>query len=54
MQGVGNDMFAPLDNYTVEQAIATFLRLYEKAPVSRKNKNIAPLLKFEFEKGKTT
>lgn len=52
MQGVGNDMFAPLDNYTVEQAIATFLRLYEEAPVSRKNKNIAPLLAFEFEKEK--
>lgn len=52
MQGVGNDMFAPLDNYTVEQAIATFLRLYEKAPVSRKNKNIAPLLEFKFEKEK--
>ncbi len=52
MQGVGNDMFAPLENYTVEQAIATFLRLYENAPVSRKNKNIAPLLAFEFEKEK--
>lgn len=52
MQGVGNDMFAPLGNYTVEQAIATFLRLYEKAPVSRKNKNIAHLLEFEFEKEK--
>ncbi len=50
MQGVGNDIFAPLDGYTVEQAIATFLRLYESAPVSRKNKNIEPLLDFEYEK----
>ncbi len=54
MQGVGNDMFAPLDNYTVEQAIATFLRLYENAPVSRKNKNIVPLLEMKFEKEKVT
>ncbi len=52
MQGIGDDIFAPLDNYTVEQAIATFLRLYEKAPISRKNKNITPLLDFEFEKEK--
>ena len=50
MQGVGNDIFAPLDGYTVEQAIATFLRLYESAPVSRRNKNIEPLLDFEYEK----
>lgn len=54
MQGVGDDMFAPLDNYTIEQAIATFLRLYENAPISRKNKNIAPLLEMEFEKEKVT
>ncbi len=52
MQGIGNDNFAPLENYTVEQAIATFLRLYENAPVSRKNKNISPLLDFAFEKEK--
>lgn len=50
MQGVGEDIFAPLEGYTVEQAIATFLRLYESAPVSRKNKNIEPLLDFEYEK----
>lgn len=54
MQGVGNDMFAPLNNYTIEQAIATFLRLYENAPVSRKNKNIVPLLEMKFEKEKVT
>ncbi|MBE7024943.1 MAG: hypothetical protein E7408_02675 [Ruminococcaceae bacterium] len=50
MRGVGGDIFAPLEGYTVEQAIATFLRLYESAPVSRKNKNIEPLLDFEYEK----
>lgn len=49
MQGVGENTFAPLDGYTVEQAIITFWRLYEYAPVSRKNKNIAPLLEYEFE-----
>lgn len=49
MQGVGEDVFAPEEGYTVEQAIATFLRLYESAPVSRKNKNIAPLLENEKE-----
>ena len=49
MQGVGANSFAPLDGYTVEQAIITFWRLYDSAPVSRKNKNIAPLLECEFE-----
>ncbi len=29
MQGVGDNKFAPKDNYTTEQAIATVLRLYE-------------------------
>ena len=29
MQGVGDDVFAPMGGYTVEQAIATFWRLYE-------------------------
>jgi len=49
MQGVGENTFAPLEGYTVEQSIATFWRLYDKAPVSRKNKNIEPLLDYEFE-----
>lgn len=49
MQGVGENTFAPLDGYTVEQSIATFWRLYDKAPLSRKNKNIEPLLDYEFE-----
>ena len=43
MQGVGNNVFAPLDGYTVEQAIITFWRLYDSAPVSIKNQNIKPL-----------
>ena len=47
MQGVGESAFAPQEEYTVEQAIATFLRLYESAPISRKNKNIAPLVENE-------
>ena len=49
MKGVGEDNFAPLDGYTIEQAIVTFWRLYDLAPVSRKNKNITPLLDYEFE-----
>ncbi len=49
MQGVGEGMFAPLENYTIEQAITTFRRLYDMAPVSRKNKNITPLLDYKFE-----
>lgn len=49
MQGVGANSFSPLEGYTAEQAIITFWRLYDSAPVSRKNKNIAPLLECEFE-----
>ncbi len=49
MQGVGDDAFAPLAGYTIEQAIVTFWRLYDSAPVSRKNKNITPLLDYQFE-----
>ena len=49
MQGVGENIFDPLNGYTVEQAIITFWRLYNSAPVSRKNKNIAPLLEYEYE-----
>ena len=49
MQGVGENTFAPLERYTVEQSLATFWRLYDSAPISRKNKNIAPLLEYEFE-----
>lgn len=49
MQGVGENLFSPTEGYTVEQAIATFWRLYNSAPVSRKNKNIKPLLDYKFE-----
>ncbi len=49
MQGVGENIFDPLNGYTVEQAIITFWRLYDSAPVSRKNKNIEPLLEYEYE-----
>lgn len=40
MQGVGDNLFDPDGTYTTEQCIATFLRLYEKAPVSRPNGNV--------------
>lgn len=50
MQGVGENTFAPLEGYTVEQSVATFWRLYDKAPLSRKNKNIEPLLKYSYER----
>ena len=50
MQGVGENTFAPLEGYTVEQSVATFWRLYDKAPLSRKNKNIDPLLNSAYEK----
>ena len=40
MQGVGDNLFDPDGSYTTEQCIATFLRLYEKAPVSRPNGNV--------------
>ncbi|MDO4563226.1 MAG: S-layer homology domain-containing protein [Clostridia bacterium] len=49
MQGAGENIFEPLNGYTVEQAIITFWRLYDSAPISRKNKNISPLLEYEFE-----
>ncbi len=50
MQGVGENTFAPLEGYTVEQSVATFWRLYDSAPISRKNKNIEPLLKYSYER----
>ncbi len=49
MQGVEKDVFSPHGKYTVEQAIVTFWRLYDSAPISRKNKNVPPLLDHEFE-----
>lgn len=41
----------PLEKCTIEQTIIAFLELYENAPVSRKNKNIVPLIDCEAELG---
>jgi len=49
MQGMGDNLFVPLEGYTREQAVVTFLRLYENAPVSRQNGNILPLCSYEDE-----
>ena len=35
MQGVGNNNFAPKDNYTTEQAIVTLVRVYATSGVSK-------------------
>ena len=37
MNGVGNDRFAPKDNYTTEQAIVTLVRVYANSGVSKSN-----------------
>ena len=47
MRDIGDGSFAPADDLTVEQCIVSFLRLYENAPVSRKNDNVKPLLTYE-------
>lgn len=47
MQGKDNETFDPLGYYTREQAIVTFMRLYENAPVSRKKANIPPLVDYQ-------
>lgn len=52
MRGTGENTFAPLEEYTVEQAILSFLRLYNGAPVGRKHKNVTPLLDPTFERAK--
>lgn len=43
MVGMEDGSFAPQGHYTVEQCIVTFLRLYENAPVGRKQGNATPL-----------
>lgn len=43
MNGVADGYFAPQEKYTVEQSIITLFRLYDKAPVSRKNENVEVL-----------
>lgn len=40
MQGVSNGNFAPIDNYTTEQAIATLVRVYEFADMSGESASI--------------
>lgn len=40
MQGVGNGNFAPSDNYTTEQSIATLVRVYEFADMSGESASI--------------
>jgi hypothetical protein len=47
MDGMEDGSFLPDGNFTVEQCIVTFLRLYENAPVSRKNNNVTPLFTYE-------
>ena len=38
MKGVGNNNFAPQDNYTTEQAIVTLVRVYANSGVSKNDK----------------
>lgn len=47
MSGIGDNIFSPNDSYSVEQCIVTFLRLYENAPVSQKNRNVIPRFSYE-------
>lgn len=47
MGGVGDSRFDPLGNYTVEQSIVTFMRLYENAPMSRSHSNVEHFMTFE-------
>lgn len=47
MEGVGENRFAPLDSYSVEQCVVTFLRLYEKAPVSVARGNVEKLFDYD-------
>lgn len=46
MNGLDNDTFSPNEQYSIEQCIVTFLRLYERAPVSLKNENIVPMFSY--------
>lgn len=49
MNGMEAGSFSPEEQCTVEQCIVMFLRLYENAPVSRKNGNVTP--RFTYEQG---
>ncbi len=47
MQGAGKDRFEPLGFYTREQCYITFLRLYDKMPISRAKGNVKPLITYD-------
>ncbi len=47
MNGMQDGSFSPEGQYSIEQCIVTFLRLYENAPVSRKLNNVTPLFTYE-------
>lgn len=44
------NVFDPLGTYSREQAVVTFLRLYENAPVSRSRENVIPLQEAAYER----
>lgn len=47
LQGKGDGSFDPQGPFTREQCLLTFLRLYENAPVSRKNGNVTPMFTYQ-------
>ena len=47
MKGMDDGLFVPSGQYSVEQCLVTFLRLYENAPVSRKNGNVTSRFTYE-------
>lgn len=47
LQGKSDGSFDPYGAFTKEQCLLTFLRLYENAPVSRKNGNVESLFTYE-------
>lgn len=47
---VGAKVFEPLGTYSREQAVVTFLRLHENAPVSRSKENVAKLENAAYER----
>lgn len=46
MNGLDDNTFSPNGQYSIEQCIVTFLRLYERAPVSLRNENIVPMFSY--------
>ena len=47
MTGTAPGIFSPKGNYTREQCVVTFLRLYENGPVSRKNDNVPRMFTYD-------